>query len=93
MLDLQIDPAAPGRSFHRIELWRDPNFWSMRAERRRIEAHPRTGTVQIVEVHERVENLFGFAAAPAPAPTAPVAPPAALFARLSADDLLAVGVP
>ncbi|MFQ3664491.1 MAG: hypothetical protein SNJ79_00430 [Sphingomonadaceae bacterium] len=26
------------------------------AERRRIEAHPRTGAVQIVEVHERIEE-------------------------------------
>ncbi len=65
------------------------------AERRRIEVHPRTGAVQIVEVRERVEDLFGVAAAQAPAPTVPAAaaPPAALFARLSADDLLAVGVP
>lgn len=54
------------------------------AERRRIEAHPRTGAVQIVEVRERVEDLFS--------PAAP-APPAPLFRRLSAEDLLAVGVP
>ena len=55
------------------------------AERRRIEAHPKTGAVQIVEVRERVEEI---AAAPAAA-----TPPAPLFAALSADDLLAVGVP
>src|SRR3984893_11270860 len=27
------------------------------AERRRIEAHPRTGAIQIVEIRERVENV------------------------------------
>src|SRR5437763_13873645 len=35
------------------------------AERRRIEAHPRTGAIQIVEVRERVEEV---------APAAPIAP-------------------
>jgi len=82
--DLQIDPAAPGLKFHRIERSRDPHFWSVRvggdlriivhktqasfllayvgrhddaytwAERRRIEVHPRTGALQIVEVRERI---------------------------------------
>jgi len=56
------------------------------AERRRIEAHPKTGAIQIVEVRERVEDLV--------TPSAPVAPlPALLFRKLSAEDLLAVGVP
>lgn len=61
------------------------------AERRRIEAHPRTGAIQIVEVRERVEALI----APAPRPAEPpVAMQAVLpFQALSADDLLAVGVP
>src|ERR1019366_4935660 len=84
--DLQMDPAAPGLRFHRIERSRDPHFWSVRvsgdiriiihkteasfllayvghhddsyawAERRRIEAHPRTGAIQIVEVRERGEE-------------------------------------
>jgi hypothetical protein len=68
------------------------------AERRRIEAHPRTGAVQIVEVRERVEDV-------APPPTfdfvfpepvkgkqpAPAAP--ALFAFLDDDALLSIGVP
>lgn len=40
------------------------------AERRRIEAHPRTGAIQIVEVRERVEEL----APPAPARPAPPPP-------------------
>ncbi|MFO1114306.1 MAG: 3'-5' exonuclease [Beijerinckiaceae bacterium] len=60
------------------------------AERRRIEAHPRTGAVQIVEVRERVEEivlpLFEAAAQRAAAPPSP-------FATLSDDDLLSVGVP
>ena len=29
--DLQMDPAAPGLKFHRIERIRDPHFWSVRA--------------------------------------------------------------
>ena len=67
------------------------------AERRRIEAHPRTGAVQIVEVRERVE------AALVPRPVDVVAAAGAttevpaeaerLFARLAADDLFSVGVP
>src|SRR5665213_2838843 len=28
--DLQIDPAAPGLSFHRIDKSKDPYFWSVR---------------------------------------------------------------
>ena len=63
------------------------------AERRRIEAHPRTGAIQIVEVRERVEDLFGFAAPAVPAPAVPAPTAAPLFRSLSAEDLLAVGVP
>ncbi|MGI4748227.1 MAG: 3'-5' exonuclease [Janthinobacterium lividum] len=59
------------------------------AERRRIEAHPKTGAVQIVEVRERVEEIGS--------PTSSAAPtrpePARLFSSLSEDELLAVGVP
>jgi hypothetical protein len=66
------------------------------AERRRIEAHPRTGALQIVEVRERVEEVAtpAPAAVPvsAPMPDAPVPAPL-VFAALSADDLLGVGVP
>lgn len=66
------------------------------ASRRRIEAHPRTGAIQIVEVHETVEEDAGplFAApkiAPAPEPLQPVAP--AIFADLSQDALLDIGTP
>lgn len=111
--DLQLNPAAPGLKFHRIERSRDPNFWSVRAnddirliihktagsmllayaghhddayawaERRRIEAHPRTGALQIVETRERVEDIA--------APKARTAP--RLFAKLTQDDLLGIGVP
>lgn len=56
------------------------------AERRRIEAHPRTGAIQIVEVRERVEEVAA-PSSPLPAP----APP--LFAALGDDTLLSLGVP
>lgn len=73
------------------------------AERRRIEAHPKTGAVQIVEVRERVEEIaratprqmpldLGDGLAPiAIEPT--VASAAQPFKTLGRDDLLAVGVP
>ena len=86
VMDLQLNPAAPGLQLHRIDKSKDEHFWSARvgrdlrlilhrtpgstlvayvdhhdpayawAERRRIEAHPTTGVVQIVEVRERVEE-------------------------------------
>ena len=28
--DLQIDPSAPGLSFHKLDRAKDPNFWSVR---------------------------------------------------------------
>lgn len=65
------------------------------AERRRIEAHPRTGAIQIVEVHERIEEIGPLFSSPAEAPAmqpAPVAKPA-IFAPLSEDALMNVGVP
>jgi UvrD-like helicase C-terminal domain/AAA domain len=115
--DLQMDRAAPGLNFHRIDRSRDRHFWSVRvsgeiriivhkteasfllayvghhddayswAERRRIEAHPRTGAIQIVEVRERVEEPMA-----RPAPAEP-ARPALPFQALSPEDLLTVGVP
>lgn len=67
------------------------------AERRRIEAHPRTGAVQIVEVRERVEEVappatFDFVL-PQPPEGEDAATPPALFASLDDDALLSVGVP
>ena len=132
VLDLQLDPSAPGLQMHRIDKSKDANFWSVRvnrdlrlilhktassilvtyvdhhdrayawAERRRIEAHPRTGAVQIVEVRERVEEAQPDLArlwteAPAEAPVVVPSPlpalAAPLFAKLDDDALLAVGVP
>jgi len=66
------------------------------AERRRIEAHPRTGAVQIVEVRERVEEValpetFDFIVPETPAAAA--APEPQLFASLDDEALLSVGVP
>lgn len=65
------------------------------AERRRIEAHPRTGAVQIVEVRERVEEVappknFDFVM---PAAVATPATQPQLFATLDDDALLSIGVP
>lgn len=69
------------------------------AERRRIEAHPKTGAAQIVEVRERVEEIAHFVP-PASEPVVQAAadvrqeqflPP--LFLDLSHDALLDVGVP
>jgi hypothetical protein len=68
------------------------------AERRRIEAHPRTGAIQIVEVRECVEEVappatFDFvfpepARGKGKAPTLP-----ALFSSLDDNALLSIGVP
>ena len=65
------------------------------AERRRIEAHPRTGAVQIVEVRERVEEIapaatFDFVFVEQ-ADTAASSP--SLFEMLDDEALLSIGVP
>ena len=134
VMDLQLDPSAPGLQMHRIDKSKDANFWSARvgrdvrlilhktggsllvayvdhhdaayawAERRRIEAHPKTGAVQIVIAPERVEEAepdlarYWTQDAPgeAPAPAAAFATPAAPtfpFEALDAAALTAVGVP
>jgi hypothetical protein len=68
------------------------------AERRRIEAHPRTGAIQIVEIRERVENVappatFDFVfPEPAKGKEHEIATPA-LFSSLDDDALLSIGVP
>ncbi|MEE3503722.1 UvrD-helicase domain-containing protein [Acidiphilium acidophilum] len=67
------------------------------AARRRIEAHPRTGAIQIVEVRERVEDVPQPAIhenaieASSPAPPAPRQD--APFYALDDDALLSIGVP
>lgn len=65
------------------------------ASRRRIEEHPRTGSIQIVEVLETVEEALrpsiralDEVAAEQPSPPAP-----AIFAALSEDELLNIGTP
>ena len=65
------------------------------AERRRIEAHPRTGAIQIVEVRERVEEISAQVQGTLPlAPKTPKPSPVSLpFKSLNDDDLLVVGVP
>lgn len=69
------------------------------AERRRIEAHPKTGAIQIVEVRERVEEIappeqFDFVM-PEPVPALePSAPsPVRHFTALDDTQLLSIGVP
>ena len=65
------------------------------AERRRIEAHPRTGAIQIVEVHERIEETGPLFSQPieVPAIHSTAAAEPAIFAGLSEDALMDVGVP
>ncbi|WP_275787465.1 3'-5' exonuclease [Pararhizobium gei] len=69
------------------------------AERRRIEAHPRTGALQIVEVRERVEEIALRTEPPRQADlpfvvaTAPAVSDLPLFARLTSDEALSIGVP
>jgi mRNA-degrading endonuclease RelE of RelBE toxin-antitoxin system len=123
--DLQLNPASPGHSFHKLDRAKDANFWSVRvnadirlivhrtassillvhvdhhddayrwAERRRIERHPTTGAMQLVEVRERVEEVAIPVAPPepadAPAPTA--RPKPRLFDNLRKFELMAFGVP
>lgn len=127
--DLQTDPDRPSLQMHRIEMSKDPNFWSVRvsrdiriiihktgdsillayvdhhddayrwAERRRIETHPRTGALQIVEVRERVEEI-ALQSEPPRQEEFPFQVPVAetharqrIFSGLNGDDLLSVGVP
>lgn len=115
--DLQLDPSAPGLSFHKLDRAKDPNFWSVRvnadirlivhrtqsslllvhvdhhdkayrwAERRRIERHPTTGAMQLVEVRERVEEL------PAAGKASPASAEPKLFANLRKLELMGFGVP
>ena len=68
------------------------------AERRRIEAHPRTGAVQIVEVRERVEEVappatFDFVFPEAAKGKEKESAPRALFSSLDDNALLSIGVP
>ena len=116
--DLQMDPSAPGLSFHKLDRVQDKNFWSVRvnadirlivhktaaslllvyvdhhdnaykwAERRKIERHPTTGAMQLVEVRERVEDIRVFDQRLASAPKKPK-----LFDNLRKFELMSFGVP
>lgn len=125
--DLQLNPASPGLSFHKLDRAKDSNFWSVRvnsdiriivhrtsssillvyvdhhddaykwAERRKIERHPTTGAMQLVEVRELVQEVEIYrapeaetAAAPQPSAAHPSQP---LFANLRKLELMAFGVP
>lgn len=64
------------------------------AERRKIERHPTTGAMQLVEVRERVEEVAVFKPREVSAPVAPAARPAPrLFDNLRKFELMAFGVP
>ena len=58
------------------------------AERRKLESHPATGAMQLVEVRERVEQIVIPAFSPASAPPKPK-----LFDNLRKFELMAFGVP
>ncbi len=60
------------------------------ARRRKIERHPKTGAAQLVEVRETVEEVIIQKTVTVPAV---VSPKPQLFAAISAEDLLAYGVP
>lgn len=66
------------------------------AERRRIETHPKTGALQIVEVRELVEAPVSARSAQSELAfevSEPVTTPQLLFGGLSDENLLSVGVP
>ena len=64
------------------------------AERRKIERHPTTGAMQLVEVRERVEEVEIFYPKDSPTVPAPSAKPAPLlFDNLRKFELMAFGVP
>lgn len=64
------------------------------AERRKIERHPTTGAMQLVEVRERIEEVDIFKPKEVTATTFPTAKPAAkLFDNLRKFELMAFGVP
>ena len=54
--DLQLDPASPGHSFHKLDRAKDKNFWSVRVSRDiRIIVHRTTGSLLLcyVDHHDR----------------------------------------
>lgn len=64
------------------------------AERRKIERHPTTGAMQLVEVRERLEEVEILKPRDTPAAPTPIAKPTArLFDNLRKFELMAFGVP
>lgn len=64
------------------------------AERRRIERHPSTGAMQLVEIRERVQEIEPPQAAAVPAPVmTPATRKPSLFDNLRKFELMAFGVP
>lgn len=63
------------------------------AERRRLEAHPRTGAAQLVEIQETVREIEVPRYVEPAAVLQEVQPPALLFSHVSDDELLDYGVP
>jgi hypothetical protein len=94
--DLRIIVHKTASSFLLAYVGHHDNAYTW-ATRRRIEAHPKTGAIQIVEVRERVEEVTPGPSVGAPPveqkmeALAPAAPP--LFEALSLEDLLTIGVP
>jgi mRNA-degrading endonuclease RelE of RelBE toxin-antitoxin system len=123
--DLQLNPANPGMSFHKLDKARDKNFWSVRvnadirlivhqsdtslllcyvghhddaydwAERRKLEAHPKTGAAQLVEIRETVKEIVVpvYVQTPVTAEPQQAAEKKFIFAETSDDELLGYGVP
>jgi mRNA-degrading endonuclease RelE of RelBE toxin-antitoxin system len=118
--DLQLNPANPGFSFHKLDKAKDKNFWSIRvssdirlivhrttgslllcyvdhhdkaydwAERRKLEAHPKTGAAQFVEIREKVQEVV----IPKYVETPKVkAKQQKLFSQITDAELLGFGVP
>ncbi len=59
--DLQVDPSAPGLSFHRIDRAKDRNFWSVRVSRDlRLIVHRTASSVMLVYVGHH-DNAYRWA--------------------------------
>ncbi len=126
VMDLQLNPATPSLSMHRVDRSKDPNFWSARvnrdirlilhktarsllvayvdhhdaaygwAIRRKIEAHPKTSVMQIVQIPERVAEAEPELASLLKMPIDGAGgTPSALrpFSELPRNNLLSIGVP
>lgn len=92
--DLRIVVHKTGDSLMLVQVAHHDDAYKW-AERRRIEAHPKTGALQIVEVRELIEEpVHAYSVQSELAfDTEQTASPPQLFSELSSDDLLSVGVP